>query len=256
MDSIENLTIQTEEFARYHGADLVKVASARILNENAPEGHRPKDYLSQARSVIIIAIRMFDSALNGLPQLRPLYNENFYFTSMELNICANKTARFLVNKGYPSQPIFYSVFENLYAERPKKFDELDAKTPIFFDEMSFKHAAFEAGMGRFGLNRLLLTPEYGPRVRLLMILTEAELQYGEKIEEELCNPEACGYRCIEACPSQALKKTWKVEMGDQLDKISCSNYMFVELAPLRCGLCISSCPVGQESRGGDALWWD
>lgn len=255
METIEELTIQTGEFARHHGADLVKVASASILNDKAPAGHRPQDYLPQARSVIMIAIRMFDSALNGLPELRPLYNENFYFTSMELNICANKTARFLVNKGYPSQPIFYSIFENLYAERPKKFDELDAKTPIFFDEMSFKHAAVEAGMGRFGLNRLLLTPEYGPRVRLLMILTEAELKYGEKIEEELCNPEACDYRCVRICPPQALEKAWTVEMGDQLDKISCSNYMFVELAPLRCGLCISSCPVGQESRGGEALWW-
>ncbi|HIJ57464.1 MAG TPA: hypothetical protein HPQ03_15270 [Deltaproteobacteria bacterium] len=255
METIEELTIQTEEFARHHGADLVKVASASILNDKAPTGHQPQDFLPQAQSVIIIAIRMFDAALDGLPALRPIYTENFYYTSMELNICVNKIARFLVNKGYPSQPIFYSEFERLFAKRPEKFEDLDVKSPIFFDEMSFKHAAVEAGMGRFGLNRLLLTPEYGPRVRLLMILTAAELKNGEKIKEELCNPEACGYRCVDACPPHALKKAWAVEMGDQLDKISCSNYMFVELAPLRCGLCISSCPVGQESRGGKALWW-
>lgn len=254
-ESIEELTIQTREFALHHGADLVKAAPASVLNDKAPSGHRPRDFLPQARSVIVIAMRMFDAALDGLPALRPLYTENFRYTSEELNICANKIARFLVRKGFPSQPIFYSEFERLYAKKPEKFDGLDVKSPVFFDEMSFKHAAVEAGMGRFGLNRLLLTPEYGARVRLLMILTEAKVTYDDKIKEELCNPEECGYKCVDACPPHALKKEWAVEMGDRLDKISCANYMFVELAPLRCGLCVSSCPVGQESRGGKALWW-
>ena len=174
-ESIEELTIQTKEFARHHGAEFVKVASASVLNDKAPTGHRPRDFLPHAKSVIVIAIRMFDAALDSLPALRPLYTENFHYTSEELNIGANKIARFLVSKGFPSLPIFYSEFERLYAKKPEKFEELDVKSPVFFGEMSFKHAAVAAGMGTFGLNRLLLTPEYGPRVRLLMILTAAKL---------------------------------------------------------------------------------
>jgi len=255
MPDLRDLTNKTKEFACLHGADLVKVAPAEVLNKKAPPGHRPKDYLSNAKSVVVLAIRLFDAALDGLPELRPLYTENFHFTSEEINFCANKVARFLVNQGFPSQPIFYSEFERLFAKRPEKFDAVDVKSPAFNDEMSFKHAAVEAGIGKFGLNRLLLTPEYGPRVRLLMVLTAADMIYDQKIEEELCDPEKCGYRCVDICPPHSLKKQWTLEWGDQMDKLSCANYMFVNLKPLRCGLCVSSCPVGQESRGGKPLWW-
>jgi epoxyqueuosine reductase len=246
----EKLTLETKEFARHHGADLVKIASASVLNNKAPVGHRPQDYLPDAKSVVVIAMRMFDPALDGLPDKRPLYTENFHFTSEELNICANKIGRFLLKEGFQSQPIFYT---RLYVKPSEREEEPDLNSPSLFDEMSFKHAAVESGMGKFGLNRLLLTPEYGPRVRLLMVLTSAELLTDKKIERELCIPEECGYRCVTACPPHALKRNWSVEMGDQLDKIACHKYMFIDIAPFRCGLCVSTCPIGQESRGGEAI---
>ena len=47
------------------------------------------------------------------------------------------------------------------------------KNPVAF--FSHRHAAFLAGLGNFGVNNMLLTPEYGPRVRFGSVFTSAEL---------------------------------------------------------------------------------
>ena len=223
MDSRE-LTAKLKEFIFEQGADLVGIAPIERFAQ-APEGHRPDDYLIAARSVVVIAFRLFDSIMDALPQSRPRYTEHFFTTNMELNICANKTAHFLVEQGFDSAPIYYSGAEY----------RIPHDTP-FFDEMSFKHAAVEAGLGRMGRNQLLITPQFGPRIRLIIVLTQAELQPDEKIEKELCNIESCGYRCLVNCPVEALKK------DGTMDKRACATYMFETLNPLRCGMCIVSCP--------------
>lgn len=220
-----NLTDMTKTFIINQGADLVGIAPIERFAQ-APDKHRPTDFLLGAKSVIVIGIRLLDSIINGLPESRGRYTEHFFATNDELNICANKTARFLVGQGFSSTPIFYTGFETrIPHEEP------------YFDEMSFRHAAVEAGLGRIGKNQLLITPQFGPRVRLIMVLTEAKLHSDEKIAEELCVPEKCGYRCLKRCPAKALKK------DGTIDKIACGKYMFETLNPLRCGMCVASCPI-------------
>ena len=223
------LTAKVKEFVFEQGADLVGIAPVERFTR-APEGHRPEDYLPGARSVVVIAIRLLDSIMDALPESRPRYTEHFFVTNTELNICANKTARFLVRQGFPSAPIYYSG------------GEVRVPSPApFFDEMSFRHAAVEAGLGRLGKNQLLITPQFGPRVRLILVLTQAELHPDEKIEEELCHTEKCGYRCLVNCPAEALKK------DGTIDKPVCSKYMFETLNYLRCGMCVASCPIPPNS---------
>ena len=42
--------------------------------------------------------------------------------------------------------------------------------------LSFKLAAYEAGIGVFGRPSILITPTYGPRVTLRAVLTDASIQ--------------------------------------------------------------------------------
>ncbi len=42
--------------------------------------------------------------------------------------------------------------------------------------LSFKLAAYEAGLGVFGRSSILITPEYGPRVNLGVVLTDASIK--------------------------------------------------------------------------------
>jgi len=72
--------------------------------------------------------------------------------------------------------------------------------------------AIDAGLGELGRNGLLITPEFGPRVRICKVLTNLPLVPDEPIEfgvTEFCNK--CG-RCAESCPGQAIL------YGDMIDK--------------------------------------
>ena len=51
-----------------------------------------------------------------------------------------------------------------------------------------------AGMGTLGLNASILTPEFGPRVFVTSIITDAPLVAGKPMDEELCT--RCGL-CVE-----------------------------------------------------------
>jgi epoxyqueuosine reductase len=107
------------------------------------------------------------------------------------------------------------------------FDEQGFKSALTpathnFDEVelaarwSHKHLGYLAGLGRFGVNRLLITP-VGCTGRLGSLVTEAELGDHPLIEtEEACLLKAgheCG-KCMEACPVQALKE-------DDFDRRAC-----------------------------------
>lgn len=67
-----------------------------------------------------------------------------------------------------------------------------------------RQAAAASGLGTLGLNEMILTPEYGPRVFLAGVLTDAAVDCGQPLEDELCpGLEECG-RCAEVCPVAAI----------------------------------------------------
>ncbi len=64
--------------------------------------------------------------------------------------------------------------------------------------------AIDAGLGELGRNGLLMTPEYGPRVRISQVLTDLPLLPDEPIEfgvTQFC--EQCK-KCARYCPGQAI----------------------------------------------------
>ena len=113
--------------------------------------------------------------------------------------------------------------------------------PVAF--FSHRHAAYLAGLGTFGINNTILTPEFWPRVRFASIFTAAEIPPDPVMENELCT--RC-MRCVDACPVHALDgeeypcgltdkracATWSEELN--------SRY----ISP--CGICIKVCPVGND----------
>jgi epoxyqueuosine reductase QueG len=93
---------------------------------------------------------------------------------------------------------------------PRQYDAAgDTRGPL-----SLPHAAVEAGLGTLGLNLMLLTPEYGPRVILGAVLTHGDLEPDRPLAAPLCPGESCG-RCLLACPADAIGQ-WR------LDKSRCA----------------------------------
>ena len=92
---------------------------------------------------------------------------------------AARLARELEDRGYPSL---------VTAAQETDWDEKRAS----YGRLSTRHLGIEAGLGTFGLEVNILTPEFGPRVYLTGILTEAELD----ADSTRSHPE--GHRCASA----------------------------------------------------------
>jgi ferredoxin len=66
---------------------------------------------------------------------------------------------------------------------------------------SYKRIASLAGIGGFGKNSLILSPGYGPWLRIGLVLTDAPITPSDPFEEDQCHD--CT-KCINACPMRAL----------------------------------------------------
>jgi len=99
---------------------------------------------------------------------------------------------------------------------------------------SYKHAAQLAGLGTIGRNSLLITPEFGPRVRLACLLTEAPVEETPHGLKECCTKCAA---CIRVCPAQAIHVP---ESGQPyaMNTFACRAYRG---AGLVCSVCLKAC---------------
>ena len=73
---------------------------------------------------------------------------------------------------------------------------------VITESIPMKTTAIKCGLGCQGKNTLLIHPELGPRIGLMAILTNAELDCDEPFKGDLCHD--CD-KYIKACPSAALR---------------------------------------------------
>ncbi len=118
--------------------------------------------------------------------------------------------------------------------------------PLFTHKM----AATSAGLGWIGKNGLLINPNFGPRLSLATILTNAPLQADIPVETCLCGD--CGL-CMEYCPSDAITgEEWsrREPFPELIQRDRCASHKR-KIKALRgkpnCGLCITICPYGRKT---------
>ena len=70
--------------------------------------------------------------------------------------------------------------------------------------IGLKDAAVLAGLGVLGKNNLLITPQYGPRVRLRALALQAKLSETGPLDFDPCL--TCDMPCRQICPQKALDK--------------------------------------------------
>ena len=117
------------------------------------------------------------------------------------------------------------------------------------------------GLGCQGKNTLLITPTHGPRIRLISVLTTAELEIDEPYKNDLCGD--CE-KCVIACPTKALEP-YKININRCLTYAAEEPY--VQEVPddvriiekrlikrpspnsyIECTTCIEACPIGKPLR--------
>ena len=110
-----------------------------------------------------------------------------------------------------------------------------------------KDAAVLSGLGIIGMNNLLITPEFGPRVRLRALCLDVELEPTGPIDFAPC--ETCDMPCIQACPQEAFKDgTYKRVLCNKQMKIDEANRVTAYIK--YCRACELACPVGKQRKLG------
>ncbi len=224
----DKLTESVKEIAKRQGAMLVGIAPVERfdpippLYDAVPEGHHPRDFLPEARSVISVAMPILNPVMDApaflvdrelemippivkYPYMEVLYNRVGHVVHDNmLEFIGQIVGQYLLTQGYQAM-IFPTtgLHPSVSGLTDVQIWEENSKFRYTFGPFSHRHAATRAGLGEFGYNNLVLTREFGPRQRFNSIITDAELVPDPLITEPVCLRDECNL-CLKACIMQCI----------------------------------------------------
>ncbi|NLL83666.1 MAG: hypothetical protein GX230_05420 [Lentisphaerae bacterium] len=191
---------QVKEAARDFGADLVGIASIEALRY-LPAEINPLSIHSGAKTVIVIGRKILRGALRGIEQGKDFQNSYptyglYALEDVTLAKITYDVTLWFEAHGLEAVPLFgYDT-----PGQPVGVPVAPGK-PAPNVILQYRLVAQAAGLGETGLNGLFLTPEYGPRQRFAMLVSDAEIEADVPFKPHICDD--CG-DCVRECPLQAL----------------------------------------------------
>jgi epoxyqueuosine reductase len=226
-----DLAMEVKQLAVENGMNLIGVAPIGRFDA-APAGHHPGDILPGARTVVSCARRIPTGVLDGPATA---YHRAMEVAHAKLDFTAAQLALFLEESGGRAVPV--------PADEP--YAHWEAARQYGRGDLSHKHAAEAAGLGRLGRNSLLITPAFGNRVHLVSIVTDIDLCCDPMLDWEPC---AAGCTlCRKICPAGAIGE------NQQIDQALCRPKVMERLPRGKviesCRLCRKVCRAGLKRTG-------
>ncbi len=218
-------------------------------------------FLPRAEAAIVLAQEMSSETVNlirhplkyaGKPKTGELLSPHVVQVTAEIDQANLDLARALKRLGYRSIAL---------PSRGLPLRPLAMKAAL-----SYAHVAEAAGMGTIGTHSFLITPEFGTRVRLACLLTEAPIETTTR-HDPVDDCTHC-LDCVKICPVMAISAPGPLKRYE-VDGARCKFYRD-RLDD--CGLCLKACSYAtghSEVAGGplaavraaeeshpDALEWD
>ena len=202
---------EVKKFALAQGADLVGIANIERF-EGAPVQMDPRQIMPEAHSVMAMAFRVMRGSLRGVEEgtFFSNYSAMGYggITYLYMPMTVINIARFIEDHGqeaipYGHQSDWRAIGQE--GEMRSKYSRPVAAGRAAPDVMvHLRIASYLAGLGEIGFSKMLLTPKYGPRNRVGIIITEAELEP----DPIYAGPPLCNrcMACVEACPGGAIRR--------------------------------------------------
>lgn len=215
--------------AKSSGASLAGIASIRSLrNSPSHRVHGKPVWPQEAKSVLILGLHHKE-------------------TEPELDWWDG-------NKGSPGNCRLINVAKSLIEWLKKEFNLNAHDLPYHVEKggIFLKDAAVLAGLGTIGMNNLLITPEFGPRVRFRALVVDVVLEPACPIDFAPC--ESCDMHCRQVCPQKAFR-------SGSYSRTFCNEQMEIDRATRvivkeekkdlpseyikHCRACELACPVGK-----------
>ncbi len=215
------------------GANIVRSAPVERWEKfpiQSPE-FWPQNIWPWVKHVIVLGIPLYTPMMSTAPSM--VYQELYDTSNRVLDDIAYRLTNYIINTlsyraTFFPRDCYYSI--DVLLNNPSA---------------AFSHviAGYYAGVGTIGDSHNLITKEFGPRLRIVSILTDAPLEPDEMLQNNLCIH--CK-KCLNNCPSHCFQ-----EDGDNIyhmDKIACTEYhvKIKESHHWPCGICANICPVGDD----------
>jgi ferredoxin len=114
---------------------------------------------------------------------------------------------------------------------------------IKFNQWSQRHAAVCCGLGELGMNNAVICPEYGLRIRLGSLITDALLD-PDPLDKLGAVCTRCG-ACVKACPDpETFADECSYELLPGLELRNC-HFRKELCGGSSCSACLRDCPVGR-----------
>jgi epoxyqueuosine reductase QueG len=181
-----------------------------------PTHYLPKDLLKDAKTVISIFLPFSEEIIRsnyvGLDASREWAIAYTETNELLDNIC-DSLADHLKAEGFNSLGI--KTTHHLTHSKKERYDHEE-----LFSNWSQRHVAFISGIGKFGLNNLIITIR-GCAGRIGSVLTSAKIKPRKREKDEFClvkRGKDC-YECIENCPVKVLCR------DGRFDRDGCMTYL-------------------------------
>jgi len=221
-----DMTREIKKVARLYGA--YQVGITRVNNNWLYSKNMDGDSIEipkECKFAIVMSVKMAGAAIKTSPSFTACTVTGLAYSQMAFLVAC--IAEFIRNLGYKAIPMG---------------NDTALSIPM----------AIDAGLGELERNGLLITPEYGPCVRLCKVFTDMPLEIDKPIEfgvKDFCKK--CK-KCVEACKAEAIQTTEKPSFD-----IECPSnnhgilrwavnhdkcYSFWIKNGGECSNCISACP--------------
>jgi epoxyqueuosine reductase QueG len=228
---------QTEELkaaARKAGADLVGVADLGPFK--AERSILSPHILDRFTNAVSVAIHLDDTIVDGIEGApTPDYVRHYRAVNATLDVITAQLVKCISQRGFSALAIPASQI----------VDETNLLASI-----SHKAVARLAGIGWQGKSLLIISPQYGPRIRLSTLLTDMPLSADAPLKNRCgtCN------ECTKACPASAIKNIGTKDRYETRDDALYFSRCVKQTLQFKaspgigaqvCGVCVKVCPFGK-----------
>ena len=214
------------------GASLVRSCPTDRWEEHPIQDrpYRPRSIWPWAENAIVMGIPVFAPMVATTPSM--VHQELYNTSNRILDDMAYRMTAWLTSMGHRAVFFPRDCYYNIEVL-------LDDPTAAF----SHVLAGYYSGMGTIGASHNLLTQEFGPRVRMVTVLTDADIEADPMLDADLCLH--CG-KCMRRCPAGTFSDGEDGFYDMNMERCVRHHLKLKGEHHWPCGICLDVCPVGDD----------